>query len=129
MLYDSLALCGGGAKGAYQIGVMKAMKEAGTLGRINTISGTSVGALNALLFAIGDVQLAEDVWLNNVDQNMMLNNIDVQRGEISRDGLKAMLKYIGVSRLSSSPKVYVYVHNVRLDRPEAFSSTEKVRAI
>ena len=120
MLYDSLALCGGGAKGAYQIGVMKAMKEAGTLGRINTISGTSVGALNALLFAIGYVQLAEDVWLNNVDQNMILNNIDVQRGEISRDGLKAMLKYIGVSRLSSSPKVYVYVHNVRLDRPEAF---------
>lgn len=38
-----LVLEGGGAKGAYQIGAWKALKEAGV--KINAVAGTSVGAL------------------------------------------------------------------------------------
>ena len=40
-----IVLEGGGARGAYQIGAWKALKEAGI--RIKGISGASVGALNS----------------------------------------------------------------------------------
>ncbi|WP_413305764.1 patatin-like phospholipase family protein [Bacillus sp. 1P10SD] len=58
-----LVLAGGGGKGAYQIGVAKALREYGVDQNIQAIAGTSVGALNSLLLAQGDIQLAEKVWL------------------------------------------------------------------
>lgn len=51
---------GGGARGAYQIGAWKALKEAGV--RINAVAGTSVGALNGALVCMDDVEKAEDIW-------------------------------------------------------------------
>ncbi|CCV63838.1 Phospholipase, patatin domain [Alteracholeplasma palmae J233] len=44
-----LALGGGGAKGSYQIGVLKALSEYGLLDQVKIVSGTSIGALNATL--------------------------------------------------------------------------------
>lgn len=46
-----LVLSGGGAKGAFQAGVWKAMCELGLADRVKVISGTSVGAINAAAFA------------------------------------------------------------------------------
>lgn len=46
-----LVLSGGGAKGAFQAGVWKAMCELGLADRVRAISGTSVGAINAAAFA------------------------------------------------------------------------------
>ena len=56
----SLVLCGGGAKGAYQIGVWRYLKEHGY--KIDGISGVSVGAMNALLIVQDNLELAEHVW-------------------------------------------------------------------
>ncbi|WP_180954010.1 patatin-like phospholipase family protein [Bacillus sp. M6-12] len=58
-----LVLAGGGGKGAYQIGVWKALREFGVDQNIQAISGTSVGALNTLLFTQGDLERAKQVWL------------------------------------------------------------------
>lgn len=55
-----LVLDGGGARGAYQIGAWKALKEAGV--KINAVAGTSVGALNGALVCMGDVAKAEQIW-------------------------------------------------------------------
>lgn len=55
-------LCGGGGRGAYQIGVWKALHERGSDRNITAVSGASVGALNAALFACGDIPLAERIW-------------------------------------------------------------------
>ena len=55
-----LVLDGGGARGAYQIGAWKALREAGV--RIRGVAGTSVGALNGALICMGDVGEAERVW-------------------------------------------------------------------
>lgn len=44
-----LALAGGGSKGAYQIGVFKALIEENLLDKIEVSSGTSIGAINTLL--------------------------------------------------------------------------------
>lgn len=56
----SLVFDGGGARGAYQIGAWKALKEAGI--RINAVAGTSVGALNGALVCMDDVETAENIW-------------------------------------------------------------------
>lgn len=57
-----LILCGGGGRGAYQIGVWRALEELGFCEKITAVSGTSVGALNAALFACGDLPLAQHIW-------------------------------------------------------------------
>ena len=57
-----LVLEGGGAKGAYQIGAWKALREAGV--KLKGIAGTSVGALNGALICMGDYENARKVWEN-----------------------------------------------------------------
>ena len=57
-----LVLSGGGGKGSYQIGVWKALNELGITPHIHAVAGTSVGALNAVLFKQGDIELAEHIW-------------------------------------------------------------------
>lgn len=57
-----IVFCGGGAKGAYQIGVWRRLRELGLEREINGVSGASIGALNSLLFIQGDLELAEEVW-------------------------------------------------------------------
>lgn len=44
-----IALGGGGAKGSYQVGVIKAIIEEGFLEDIKVVSGTSIGSINALM--------------------------------------------------------------------------------
>ena len=58
-------LSGGGANGAYEVGVWQALQELDVASNITAIAGTSVGALNAALFAAcpGD---AEKLWMENV---------------------------------------------------------------
>ena len=46
-----LVLSGGGAKGAFQAGVWKAMCELGLAERVRVVSGTSIGAINGAAFA------------------------------------------------------------------------------
>ncbi|NLD16899.1 MAG: patatin-like phospholipase family protein [Tissierellia bacterium] len=55
-----LALEGGGAKGSYQVGAYKALKELGY--KFDYIVGTSIGAINGVIFAQHDEEIAERVW-------------------------------------------------------------------
>ena len=57
-----LALEGGGAKGAYHIGVVKAFYEEGY--EFDGFVGTSIGAINAAILAQGDFDKALEVWMN-----------------------------------------------------------------
>jgi len=57
-----MVLEGGGSRGAYQIGVMKAYLEAGY--SFSGFAGTSIGAINGAVFAQGDFQKATDMWSN-----------------------------------------------------------------
>lgn len=57
-----LVLAGGGGKGAYEIGVWQALRDLGLEQSVAAVSGTSVGALNAALFATGDLERARTVW-------------------------------------------------------------------
>ena len=58
----AIALEGGGARGAYQVGAWRALDEAGV--RYDAVSGTSVGSLNGAMMAMRDLSRAEDFWNN-----------------------------------------------------------------
>lgn len=58
-----IVFSGGGARGAYQIGVWKALREMGREREVTVVTGSSVGALNAAMFVQGDLEKAEDLWL------------------------------------------------------------------
>ena len=58
----AIALEGGGAKGAYEVGVWKALDEAGI--KYNAVAGTSVGALNGAMMAMRDLDGAIEAWKN-----------------------------------------------------------------
>lgn len=85
-----LVLEGGGARGAFQIGSWKALRELGV--EIKGISGTSVGALNGAMIMQDDFEKTYDLWYNlspsqviDVDDEMVekLMKIDVNSDEIN----------------------------------------------
>lgn len=57
-----LVFAGGGVRGAYQIGVIKAIKELGI--EVSAVCGTSIGAINGALFVQGGIDEAEKLWRN-----------------------------------------------------------------
>jgi NTE family protein len=57
-----LCLGGGGGKGAYQVGVYKALADYGLINNITSISGASIGALNGLLFTMKNPDSAYKCW-------------------------------------------------------------------
>lgn len=67
-----LVLSGGGAKGAYEIGVYKALSAMGADTYIDAIAGTSVGALNAVLLDSRGAEYSEQIW-NNLKITDMLH--------------------------------------------------------
>ncbi|NIZ19151.1 patatin-like phospholipase family protein [Entomospira culicis] len=69
-----LALAGGGGKGAYQVGVFRALIESGLFSKVQAISGTSVGSLNAVLFAHKDLALAHYLWLSVIEKEIIQFN-------------------------------------------------------
>lgn len=78
-----LVLAGGGARGAYQIGVWKALNELKIDKYIEVISGTSIGALNSILIKQEDIDIAEELWaeLNN-DTVFPTDEMDMLRRSI-----------------------------------------------
>lgn len=71
-----LTLEGGGAKGAFHMGAVKALLEEGY--EFEGISGTSIGALNGAIIAQGDFQMGYEWWekldtslLFDIDQNQI----------------------------------------------------------
>lgn len=70
-----IVFSGGGGNGAYEIGVYKYLYEHGLDQRITGISGTSVGALNGLLFMQGDYKQAEHLWSSVQQKDMLTPNV------------------------------------------------------
>lgn len=85
-----IALEGGGAKGAFQIGAIKALLEEGY--KIDGIVGTSIGAFNAAMIAQGDFEACLNMWrhvspemLFDIENRKMANviNKNIDRKTIS----------------------------------------------
>ncbi len=72
-----LVLSGGMAKGAYQVGVLRALAEVVPMEDIRCISCASIGVLNGYAFAVNNLQQAEYMWKTVVTNHtrLMINQI------------------------------------------------------
>lgn len=84
-----LVLEGGGAKGSYQIGAYKALKELDI--KIDGVAGTSIGAINAALILQEDWDKAYELWYNinlsrlfNIDDKLLkeIKNLNFNHNNI-----------------------------------------------
>ena len=60
-----LVLAGGGAKGAYQMGAWKALREMNI--SFDAIAGVSIGSINGALIAAGDFEKERDFIIDCLD--------------------------------------------------------------
>lgn len=87
----AIVLSGGGAKGAYEIGVWKALRKLKI--RYNIVTGTSVGALNGAFMVQGDYLKALKMW-ENINFDMIFK--DGFQGNISTfSGVKDLISMYG----------------------------------
>ena len=144
-----LVFSGGGGKGAYEIGVWKALDHFGITPNIGGVSGASVGALNAALFAQGDLATAEAVWrsispeavmtlngpisglqrfldLFDKDLDKWLQEYLSNRGILSKDGLSRLIQeYIQAELMRTfCGPVYVAAYNLTRKQLEYFDLLE-----
>jgi len=56
----ALVLSGGGARGAYEVGVLKALREQGI--EYDLAFGTSIGGINAAFYVQGKIDRMEELW-------------------------------------------------------------------
>ncbi len=93
----SIVLAGGGGKGAYQIGALKALKEMGIMNDVRSVAGTSIGAVNSSFVASDSLDKAEKEWRNISTDDFIEfddNGFDIGKegdGMLSRDGLKKII--------------------------------------
>lgn len=85
----AVALAGGGSLGSYELGAWKALREVGF--EANLVVGTSIGSINAALYAQRDYALAEHLWdnisvgqvmENGINMELSLDTLLSQRGEL-----------------------------------------------
>lgn len=71
----AVALGGGGTKEAYQVGVIKALKELRI--PVKAVSGTSIGAINAAFMTQDDIEHLEKLYLNMKFSNVCKDEIEI----------------------------------------------------
>ncbi|WP_055069114.1 patatin-like phospholipase family protein [Clostridium massiliamazoniense] len=124
-----LVLAGGGARGAYQIGIWKALRELNIDKHISVVSGTSIGALNAILFMQGDLEVAEEIWYEiSMEKVLPIDNFELfkrgvmltigsknipfikkymprvlEEGNVSKEGIVEVInKYLDIEKIKQS---------------------------
>lgn len=122
----ALVLGGGGARGAYEIGVWKACREEGI--EFDIVTGTSVGSINGAMVAQNDFELAEQLW-KEIDTEMVLDihpqleseipedydpEIEKLNPEEALDFIKSIFKNKGVSTRGLEELLRKYIHEDRV---------------
>ncbi|EOH95736.1 hypothetical protein UAY_03162 [Enterococcus moraviensis ATCC BAA-383] len=120
--HTGLVLGGGGARGAYQIGVWQALKELAI--PIEIITGTSVGALNGALILQDDFEAARNMW-EKIDTQKILS---FPTTVASSDTLGGMVSQIGSFTLSAIQSMGVSTQPLQSLIRDTFSQ-EKMAAV
>ena len=120
-----IVLAGGGGKGAYEIGALVALKEAGILDKTVAVSGNSIGSVNMALLAGCELDKARELW-ENIDPLDFLdfdeNGFDVTRqgdGIFSREGLLKLIRSsVDLNKMSESEVKYYVTACTKNDEGE-----------
>lgn len=99
----AIVLAGGGSKGAYELGVWRALRELGIPYQI--VTGSSIGAVNGAMMVQGDFARLEELW----------RTITVD--DIMKTGLKFDYSLMGILRQTDSIAAFLkgYVKNRGVD--------------
>ena len=119
-----LVLAGGGGKGAYELGVWKALKQLNLTKYISVFSGTSIGAFNSILFAMDEVEKADKLWEEVTMEKLIKRGIGLyiggknlqlakkfltdklEHGAISNDGaVEIVEKYLDFDKIKENNKI------------------------
>ena len=100
---------GGGTRGAYEIGVWKAIEELNI--QIDAVVGTSIGAINGALFAQKDLEKALEIWNNiryskviEIEDHLMLSLENNQLRNLSiSDAIKGFSEIVKNKGLDITP--------------------------
>lgn len=98
-----LCLCGGGAKGAYQAGVIKGLYNQG-IKKFDAISGTSIGAINGYYIYTGNVEKLEYMWTNI--ESGLENSIKIVNNTVDNSILIDILKPL-TNKFNNNTDFYV----------------------
>ena len=105
----ALVLAGGGARGAYEVGVWQAMSELGM--EIDIVTGSSVGSINGAMVCQGDLELSLRMWKEMETHKVF----DVHEGFHNFDYAKEIIlnKGAGSTRLNELLDKYVDEEKIR----------------
>lgn len=78
----ALVLSGGGAKGAYQMGVWKALKKLKI--KFDIVTGTSIGAINGMLYVQNNYYKCLNLW-NNIDFDVLFDDFKIEENKAILD--------------------------------------------
>ena len=87
-----LVLEGGGAKGSFHIGVLKALFESGYT--FDGVAGTSIGAINGAIVAQGDFDKLYDLWYSATPSLLFDFDESMVERILDKDYDKNVIKYI-----------------------------------
>ncbi|MEN8076455.1 patatin-like phospholipase family protein [Clostridioides difficile] len=149
-----LVLAGGGAKGAYEAGVFKALWELDIIRRVTVVSGVSIGTINGLMLSMNDGTVMDKSW-SNISYSRFINNenrvrdIKIGRlikkaatgekeinlaelfkrndiGLLSQSGIRSFIEdYVDFNIIRQSNKtLYACAYNIDLQRPEYFKLSD-----
>ncbi len=117
-----LALEGGGAKGAYQIGAYKALMDLGY--SFDAVSGTSIGSINAALIAQGDGEYLEKLWLEidarifgmdpDIVHELINHKINLKTIKSSAEVFTKILKNKGIDTTKFHNVLTKYIHEDKI---------------
>ncbi len=141
--FRNLAFEGGGVKGIAYIGAMQVLQKEGILRDIRRVGGTSAGAINATLFALGFTiaeqrQILKKLDFNNFmddswgvirDTNRLINEFGWYKGEFFHEWIGDRIKKkVGTPHATfrdlkeeGRPDLYVYGTNLSTRFGEVFS--------
>lgn len=115
----AIVLSGGGTKGAYELGVWRALRELSIDYQI--VTGTSIGSINGALMAVDDYEHCEEMWANLQMEDMMVDGITVTNTMEDfynqKQGLLPFLKkYMKNKGIDNSPFTEFIEKNLDEDR-------------
>jgi len=148
--FKNLVFEGGGVKGIAYIGAMQVLQEKGILSAIQRVGGTSAGAINAALFALGfsipeqrnilkklDFKnLMDDNWGVIRDVNRLIERFGWYKGDFFHEWIAGLIdKKLGNPNATfrdlneaKRPDLYVYGTNLSTRFGEVFSFMHTPRA-
>jgi NTE family protein len=141
--FRNLIFEGGGVKGIAYIGAMKVLEDKGILPQIQRVGGTSAGAINATLFALGYTLAEQDEILRKLDfrkflddqfgvirdSGRLLSEFGWYRGDYFHEWVSKLVKRkLGSANATfqdlkeaKQPELYVYGTNLSTRFGEVFS--------